>query len=49
MHGMFDTVAKPNHFNGYDPAQFYGEVHLPGHYQGRHRHQGGPLLHDPRV
>jgi hypothetical protein len=29
MRGMLDTVAKLNHFNGYDPAQIYGEIHLP--------------------
>lgn len=28
-HGFADTVAKLNHFNGYDLAQVYGEVHLP--------------------
>ncbi|MFO0954464.1 MAG: outer membrane beta-barrel protein, partial [Isosphaeraceae bacterium] len=28
-YGLLNTVAKPNHFNGYDPAQIYGEVHLP--------------------
>jgi len=28
-HGMYDTVAKLNHFNGYDTAQLYGEVHIP--------------------
>src|SRR6185312_1772496 len=29
MHGLFDTSFTPNHFAGYDPAQIYGEVHLP--------------------
>jgi hypothetical protein len=29
MHGMNDHAAKLNHFNGYDPAQFYGEIHIP--------------------
>lgn len=29
MHGLFDTAFVPNHFAGYDPAQFYAEVHLP--------------------
>ena len=28
-HGIFDTAFKNNHFAGYDPAQFYAEVHLP--------------------
>ncbi|MFO0907932.1 MAG: outer membrane beta-barrel protein [Isosphaeraceae bacterium] len=28
-HGLFDTVAKLNHFNGYDLAQIYGEMHIP--------------------
>jgi hypothetical protein len=28
-HGFLDTVAHLNHFNGYDLAQVYGEVHLP--------------------
>ena len=43
-------VAKPNHFNGYDPAQFYAEIHLPGNpHKGGTRHQGRPVLHDPRV
>ena len=27
--GYFDTVTKAGGFGGYDPAQFYGEVHLP--------------------
>ena len=29
MHGLFDTSFRPNHFAGYDPAQLYGELHLP--------------------
>jgi hypothetical protein len=29
MHGLFDTSFQPNHFAGFDPAQFYGEIHLP--------------------
>jgi len=29
MHGLFDTSFEPNRFAGYDPAQMYGEVHLP--------------------
>ena len=28
-HGFADTSAKANHFNGYDMAQAYAEVHLP--------------------
>lgn len=28
-HGLADTVAKLNHFNGWDLAQVYAEVHLP--------------------
>ncbi len=28
-HGFADTVAPLNHFNGYDLAQAYAEVHLP--------------------
>jgi hypothetical protein len=28
-HGIFDTAFKINHFAGYDPAQFYAEMHLP--------------------
>ena len=28
-HGFADTVAPLNHFNGYDMAQAYAEVHLP--------------------
>ncbi len=28
-HGFADTTAKLNHFNGYDLAQVYAEVHLP--------------------
>ena len=27
--GYFDTVTRAGGFGGYDPAQFYGEVHLP--------------------
>ena len=30
MHGLNETTFKPNSFNGYDPAQFYAEIHLPG-------------------
>jgi hypothetical protein len=29
MRGLFETSFQPNHFAGYDPAQIYGEVHLP--------------------
>lgn len=29
MHGLFDNAFRLNSFAGYDPAQFYGEVHLP--------------------
>ena len=29
MRGMFDNTFANNHFAGYDPAQIYGEVHLP--------------------
>ena len=28
-HGFADSSAGANHFNGYDLAQIYGEVHLP--------------------
>lgn len=29
MRGMFDSSFRLNHFAGYDPAQMYGEIHLP--------------------
>ncbi len=29
MHGLLENRFKLNHFNGYDPAQIYAEVHLP--------------------
>ena len=29
MHSLSDGAYTLNHFAGYDPAQFYGEVHLP--------------------
>jgi hypothetical protein len=29
MHGLFDTSFRKNSFAGYDPAQLYGEIHLP--------------------
>jgi hypothetical protein len=29
MQGMFNNSFTLNHFAGYDPAQFYAEVHLP--------------------
>ncbi|HWE40181.1 MAG TPA: outer membrane beta-barrel protein [Isosphaeraceae bacterium] len=29
MHGLFDTSYSLNHFAGYDPAQIYGDLHLP--------------------
>ncbi len=29
MHGLFDTSFRGHSFAGYDPAQIYGEVHLP--------------------
>ena len=29
MRGLFDSSFRLNHFAGYDPAQFYAEVHLP--------------------
>ncbi|WP_152053223.1 outer membrane beta-barrel protein [Tautonia marina] len=29
MHGLFDDTFQLNRFAGYDPAQFYAEVHLP--------------------
>jgi hypothetical protein len=29
MHGLFDSAFSLNHFAGYDPAQFFAEVHLP--------------------
>ena len=29
MHGLFDGVFRLDSFAGYDPAQFYGEVHFP--------------------
>jgi hypothetical protein len=29
MRGLFENSFQLNHFAGYDPAQIYGEVHLP--------------------
>jgi len=41
MHGLFDDAFRLNSFAGYDPAQLYGEVHLPLFTEGGIDVRGG--------
>ncbi len=40
-HGIFDRAFKLNYFSQYDPAQYYGEVHLPWFTEGGLDIKGG--------
>jgi hypothetical protein len=41
MRGMLDSAFQLNHFAGWDPAQFYAEVHLPWLTKGGIDFKGG--------
>jgi hypothetical protein len=41
MAGLFNDAFRLNHFAGYDPAQFYAEVHLPILTEGGVNVKGG--------